>query len=151
MTAVRARAYTSPHPPPQVRFWSRIDERDDGCWRWTGSAPNPGYGRFYVDGRKVYAHRFAYEFLIGPIPDGTEIDHLCRNRRCVNPAHLEAVSHAVNIRRSTSPLAAKARQTHCVNGHPFDDANTYIAPNGVRKCRACGRERRRRYRAANLP
>lgn len=145
------RTYTSPHPPAEDRFWSRVDRRDNGCWLWTGSAPRPGYGRFWVDGGKVYAHRFAYELLVGPIPEGTEIDHLCRTPLCVNPDHLEAVPHRVNILRSTSPLAARAQQTHCVNGHPFDAANTYVSPNGTRKCRTCGRLRRRRYRAQQTP
>jgi len=88
-----------------------------------------------------------YEHFVGPIPDGFHIDHLCRNRACANPAHLEAVPPRVNILRGVGMSAIHARQTHCVNGHPFDAENTLILPDGERCCRTCNRERQRQRNA----
>ena len=120
----------------EVRF-HRNYKVVDGCWLWTGHLNNKGYGKFSEDWRiKVYAHRWAYQRFVGPIPDGLQIDHLCRNRACVNPAHLEAVTPRVNQRRS--PLC-RAHKTHCVNGHPFDEVNTYVRSDGSRQCRTCRR------------
>lgn len=116
------------------RFWSKLD-KSDGCWLWTAACNRDGYGAFSVNGRMVKAHRFAYEELVGPIPDGLVIDHLCRNRECVNPAHLEPVTHVENVRRGR-PGDQNRRKTHCPMGHPYDDANT-IHKNGRRFCRAC--------------
>jgi hypothetical protein len=123
----------------------------NGCWQWTGHRNKGGYGLMRGrDWRDVHqrAHRLTYELLVGPIPEGLELDHLCRNRGCVNPAHLEPVSHRVNILRSpVAPPAVHAKKTHCVNGHPFDEENTYITKRGGRCCRACGRASAlRRYR-----
>ena len=130
------------------RFWSKVDQNgpvpahrpDLGpCWLWTAEYLMPnGYGQLGVGGAAggmQYAHRVAYELLVGPIPDGLEIDHLCFVRHCVNPDHLEPVTHAENVRRQ------KARITHCPQGHAYDAANTHIGKKGERKCRACGRER----------
>ena len=94
------------------------------------------------------SHRLAYELEIGPIPAGLEIDHLCRVRNCVNPAHLEPVTHAENIRRGTGPLAENARKTECVHGHPLEGANLYVRPgDGHRQCRACNTARSAAWRA----
>ena len=82
------------HATPEERFWAKVDKTDD-CWLWTANRTNAGYGHFWLDRRMVLAHRFAYELLIGPIPDGLTLDHLCRVRACVNPAHLEAVTNRV--------------------------------------------------------
>lgn len=126
------------------RFWAKV-QKTDTCWVWTACRSTNGYGKVGLNGKSCLAHRVAYEGLVGPIPAGTEIDHLCRNRLCVNPAHLEAVPHRVNIMRSEAPTAANAAKTHCKFGHPFDEANTYHL-NGGRWCRACGAARGRRYK-----
>ena len=114
-----------------------------GCWLWVGHVSVMGYARY--GSRKRYAHRLIYEALVGPIPAGMELDHLCRAHRCVNPSHLEVVTHRENILRGRGPAAAHARKTECVNGHPFDAANTYSwGPEGrYRSCRTCDRERHR--------
>lgn len=119
----------------------------DGCWEWTsftnGSHRWQGYGKVTLGpGRYVYAHRAVYEELRGPIPEGLELDHLCRNHACVNPWHLEPVTHRENMRRSVLGSV-----TECVNGHPFDDANTYTRKGGGRVCKACRADRMRRYGA----
>lgn len=127
----------------QDRFWSKVDKRGpDECWLWTGSLNTPGYAALGVEG-KTYnsAHRLAYEWLVGPIPEGMHLDHLCRNRSCVNPAHLEPVTCRENILRGTNPPAQQARQTHCKRGHEFTPENTYRAPSDNRRhCRTCQRE-----------
>ena len=123
-----------------------------GCWQWT-AATTTGYGRVKWHGVVHTAHRLAYEHYVGDIPDGLEIDHLCRNRGCINPAHLEPVSRRENILRGISPSAIGARVTHCPKGHPYDEANTYTTPSGRRHCRECNRRSTllsaRRCRAAH--
>ena len=131
------------------RFWSKVDASGD-CWLWTASTSRLGYGEFRLGGRIRKAHRVAYEMLVGLIPDDLEIDHLCRVRHCVNPDHMEPVTHRVNVLRGASLSAANARKAHCKRGHPFDEENTHIwvRPNGgqMRQCRACDRNRPRRER-----
>lgn len=121
----------------------RFDVTDNGCWQWTGPVDQNGYGKF---GRNV-AHRRAYEELVGPVPEGLELDHLCHNRGCINPAHLEPVTRAENIRR-----AGPATKTHCVRGHEFTTENTMERPDrlGQRVCRAC-RELRNETRRQGRP
>lgn len=130
--------------PVGRRFWEKVDKRDGGCWIWTASLATNGYGRFYPDPdgvRGVPAHRFAYEDLVGPIPDGLDLDHLCRNRACVKPSHLEPVTRRVNAARGIKG----ALTTHCPKGHEYTPENTYIRqPEGHRMCRACARERMRK-------
>lgn len=134
-------------PPVEDRFWTKV-KKTDTCWLWTGTKPD-GYGRFYYDGAKRPAHRFAYELLVGPIPAGLEIDHLCRNHGCVNPDHLEPVTHAENLRRGKTRAWWNERKTHCKHGHPFTPENTYTYPGRKKRgCRTCTRERHRRYAAA---
>ena len=132
------------------RFLRRVD-RSGECWEWLGTISTAGYGVFGMgstsDGRRrqIKAHRFAYELWVAPIPDGLQIDHLCRTRSCVNPSHLEAVTGKVNTLRSEGVAAVNARKTHCPQGHPYDDANTYVAPNGQRGCRVCHRWHQSNY------
>jgi len=120
------------------RFWDKVSVAESGCWIWTAQTSRDGYGRFAFHGRKQ-AHRVAYECLVGPIPDGLQIDHLCRVRNCVNPKHMEPVTPAINSARSPINVSSINRdKTHCVNGHPFDETNTYMW-RGKRVCRACNR------------
>lgn len=130
-----------PRPSLEERFWAKVDRRGpDECWEWRGASSPGGYGQIRgEDGRLLRAPRVVYEALVAPIPDGWQIDHLCRNPPCVNPAHLEAVTPSVNVRRGTSPAASRARQTHCFRGHLYDEANTYRNPRGWRSCRICRR------------
>jgi hypothetical protein len=120
--------------PPSERFWPRVDVRGpEECWPWTGAQIERGYGRFGLNGRSVPAYRFAYEDTVGPVPEGLELDHLCRNPTCCNPAHLEPVTHAENMRRS--------KRKECARGHEWTPETTRIRPSdGSRQCILCGRE-----------
>lgn len=133
------RKYALSYAPP--RFRAKVQEEND-CWIWTGSLHVKGYGHFSAKGRPIMAHRFAYEYFVGPIPEGMTIDHLCKRNPCVNPAHLEPTTCAENIRRG-----GNAAKTHCKHGHPFDEANTLHRAGGGRGCRTCARESARRRRA----
>jgi len=129
------------------RFWYKV-EKTPTCWIWNAARDRYGYGKFGLDGAIVITHRLAYESIVGPIPVGLELDHLCRVRACCNPAHLEPVTHQENARRGevggvNHPNRVK---THCLRGHPFDAANTYVTPEGTRKCRACKAAALRRMR-----
>ena len=118
------------------------------CWQWIGAITSTGYGHLRHEKKYRQAHRVVYELLHGPIPYGLTLDHLCRNRTCVNPEHLEAVTMRVNILRGTSPCANNARIIVCAHGHEYDALNTYTDKLGKRHCRACHREREyRRYQA----
>lgn len=147
--------------PVDERFWEKVDK--DGCvpehaphlghcWIWTGARNDRGYGQIRVSAEqpKAYAHRWSYESAVGPIPSGLEIDHLCRNRACVRPTHLEAVTHRENLIRGTGPVAVNAAKTHCDRGHELAPENIWLTTGGKRQCRECHRltRRERRTRAA---
>lgn len=121
------------------RFWAKVNGGDvDTCWEWTGSVTSRGYGSFWVNGKAAPAHLWAYESLQCAVPAGLRLDHLCRNRPCVNPWHLEPVTNRVNILRGFSPSARNALATHCPQGHAYDQDNTYDR-RGRRNCRSCRR------------
>lgn len=111
----------------------------DECWNWTGTIKSDGYGTAWFRGRTLGAHRIAYQLLVGSVPDGLCLDHLCRNRSCVNPAHLEPVTTRENILRGEAPPAKFAVATHCIRGHEFSPENTYYQAGGRRACHACSR------------
>lgn len=121
------------------RFWDKIEVRD-GCWHWTASR-SAQYGYIWWEGRGWRAHKLAYLILVGPIPEGLELDHLCTNPLCVNPDHLEPVTHRENVLRSNNMAGRNARKTHCKWGHEFTQENTYHPPKHPKKryCRACMR------------
>lgn len=124
------------------RFWSKVAEPDaNGCRRWLGAHGTGGYALFWLNGQNWYAHRLGYSLIKGEIPEGFQVDHLCRVRDCVEADHLEPVLPRENALRSTSPAARNAFATHCVHGHAFDEENTRVTPEGWRVCRACVRRR----------
>lgn len=120
----------------RAKFWSRVDTGGE-CWLWKGPLQKHGYGA--IGGR--LAHRVAYELLKGPIPEGLQLDHLCRVRPCVNPEHLEPVTPKTNCLRGFGPGGLNAQKTHCPRGHEYSDANTYVRTGRLpaRGCRACNR------------
>ena len=120
------------------RIMAKTAVMPNGCWQWRGAMRTDGYGFLSSEGRNVRVHRAAYEVLVGAVPDGLVLDHLCRNRLCVNPEHLEPVTSRVNTLRGVGRGATNAAVTHCPSGHPYDDSNTMFTPSG-RQCRECGR------------
>lgn len=137
-------------PSPTERFWKKVDRRGavpvgrpelGPCWIWLAAGNGADYGKIFVDGKLMLAHVFSWREEHGPVPDGLELDHLCRVTRCVNPRHLEPVTPRENALRGESVFARNARKTHCHAGHPFDEKNTYVTRRGFRQCRACARLR----------
>lgn len=141
-----------------ARFWSKVDREGPipshdpslgRCWVWTAATTRDGYGRFWFEGSTGPAHRWIVEQSRGPIPRGFEPDHLCRNRTCVNPAHIEVVTQRENLRRAgflrrgraIGNAAVQSAKTRCPAGHEYDRANTRICSAGKRHCRACARAR----------
>ena len=136
----------------EERFWRHVcAEPNSGCWLWTATLNQKGYGRFWFRERLDSAHRAAWILYRGEIPEGMELDHKCRVRSCVNPAHLEVFSHRENYVRGMGPELLVLRQlskTHCPQGHEYTPENTYRQPNGARICRVC-RDARDRERILN--
>jgi hypothetical protein len=129
-----------------VRFrWLYNADRETGCWLWTGPKDKLGYGNFGFQGRGYGAHRAAYLLFIGDVPEGMELDHLCRNPSCVNPSHLEPVTHRENIRRGAAGDRERAK-THCPQGHPYSGDNLQVLANGHRRCRACLKVQRKAWK-----
>jgi hypothetical protein len=140
-------------PILEERFWKKVEVQAGGCWLWTAAKNADGYGRYSIggqDNRQLFqAHRVAYEALVTDIPAGLQLDHLCRTPACVNPDHLEVVTNQENARRSLLVGRKKdpnkgswqRAKTHCPQGHPFDEDNTYRYPSGARACRTCRRLR----------
>ena len=138
-----------------IRFLAKVDKRTNApCWIWTASKFPQGYGQFTLkrsDGswRSTNAHRVSYMHWKGEIPNGFEVDHLCRVRACVNPKHLEVVTGRTNILRGKSPAAKAAKATHCIRGHEFSMENTYLIKTGGRMCRLCTHIRKKQYKLAD--
>jgi hypothetical protein len=150
-------------PTALERFWLKVDRSGD-CWLWTAHEKGGGYGGFYFEGREWLAHKWSYEHLVGAVPEGLELDHLCHtwagtecaggktciHRRCVNPDHLEPVTRLENILRGRSLNALNAAKTHCLRNHAYTPENTGRHSRGTRFCRICKRtaenKRRRRIR-----
>lgn len=146
---------TDTRTPEQVaevlgRLATYIEVAPSGCWLWRGCLARNGYGRLRMNGRRVMAHRAVYEKCRGAIPIGLTIDHLCRVRECVNPAHLEAVTFKENVLRGVSFSAQNAAKDRCPRGHEYSGENLFIRKCGARGCRECYREQMRRAQKKRL-
>lgn len=131
-------------------FWDKcVPEPNSGCWLWFGAQQTDGYGSIWINKRSYLAHRAAYVFLVGEVTHGLELDHLCRVRCCVNPAHLEPVTHRENVMRGGFVdvlLEPNRAKTHCPSGHPYAGENLYVYSDRRRACRECAKLATRRYR-----
>lgn len=134
-----------PRKTVEERFWGKVNKNaPNGCWEWTAGLFSNGYGQFWSSGRIVGAHRWAYEALVGPIPEGLELDHLCRNIKCVNPTHLEPVTSKENTLRGEGPTAQNAKKQACTKcGSPYVAVGVKTQ---VRICRKCSAANTRRCR-----
>jgi hypothetical protein len=131
---------------PEQRFWDYVT-MTDSCWDWGGAISSNGYGNFRNGVKQVLVHRFIYERLFGKTE--LQIDHLCRNRHCVNPDHLEAVTQRENIKRGVGVAAKNMAKSECSRGHTFNADNTYVNPSGSRVCRTCNALRSKYYRTGD--
>lgn len=150
----------------EQRFWQKVNKNGPlpenlpqlgQCWLWLGWDNGKGYGKFDFGNKKIYAHRFSYQISIGEIPQGLVLDHLCRNRICVNPNHLEPKTNKQNLLATGSKIRNNGKlqreKTHCLMGHEFNEENTYLTKTKQRHCRKCraARERKRRELCRILP
>ena len=132
---------------PYQRFWDSVCVTDS-CWLWVGFLRD-GYGSMLLDGKRSGVHRISYQWLVGPIPDGLQLDHLCRVRNCVNPEHLEPVTQRVNILRGRGAAVGNLEKTECPRGHAYAGENLRVYSGGGRECAACGRARNKAWREAH--
>lgn len=128
---------------PYQRFIEKVDHTENGCWQWTGTITRKGYGLFH-DEKMVAAHRWAYLHFVGSIPDGLQVDHLCRNRSCVNVEHMDIVTNRENVIRGNT--ARGGLRSHCDLGHEYTEANTIHRRDGQRACRQCARDLKKAWR-----
>jgi hypothetical protein len=146
-----------PKSSPWPRFFQKVTVAPSGCWEWQAHRTGEGYGQFDWEGISTrFAHRIAYTVLVGPIPYGLTLDHLCENPPCVNPQHLKPCTIGENVLRSAvSPTAVNARRTYCKRGHPLSGDNLYVRPknrwlpNGARACKTCNAMHVENFKAAN--
>jgi hypothetical protein len=134
------------------KFLLCVEKNVNGCWEWTKGKDIKGYGRcsmFFGGRREQMAHRVSYLLFKGDIPEGLSLDHLCRNRKCVNPDHLEPVTNHENILRGEGGAGINARKTHCIHGHEFTPENTIIRSVGGRSCRICAYRRKDAWESKN--
>ena len=122
----------------EERFWSKV-KKGSGCWLWLASLDGKGYGAFPIKGKSHTASRVAYELTFGVVPKGLVVDHKCKNIKCVNPSHLEAVTQRENVLRGEAPASVNAKRTHCKTGHPLSGDNIYHY-KGKRCCKTCNRK-----------
>ena len=128
---------------PIKRFLKNLIINKNGCWEWQRHLVT-GYGRFRINYKHTFTHRFIYEYYYGKINNSLVLDHLCRNRKCCNPKHLEVVTQKENINRGLTGTV-HTRKTHCPKGHPYSGDNLYITPNGDNQCRTCLRTHHHNY------
>mgnify|MGYP001580768529 CR=1 FL=1 len=137
-----------------IRFESKfIPEPNTGCWLWTDALTDKGYGKFWLIHRQYFSHVVSWERIYGRTPDGLELDHKCRMPACVNPQHLEPVTHRENILRGLrNIISINARKISCAQGHQFTSENTFINKHGHRQCRTCkrARDKLRYYKSPRL-